>query len=118
MERHDDSAAWQVRLLLLRRQDEIAVAFTDVLQRDGARAALAWLDRWYLGEFDRAPDEHLWDLAYIHARLGNREAALQFLQRGYDRRDVGMLQARVDPDLVSLRGDPRFDDLLQRIGPD
>jgi hypothetical protein len=54
---------------------------------------------------------------YLHARLGNHELALQFLQRGYDQRDVGMLQARVDPDLDSLRQDRRFHDLLQRIGP-
>lgn len=112
-----DAAQWQWRWLTLRGQQDVAVAFDEVRQREGPRAAMDWLDRWNLGEFQRAPDRHLWDLAYTHARLGNRDAALQFLQRAYDTRDAGLLQARVDPDLDSLRADPRFAELLRRIGP-
>lgn len=115
--RHADAAQWQWRWLTLRGEQDVALAFDEVRQREGPRAAMEWLDRRNLGEFQRAPDEHLWDLAYTHARLGNREAALQFLQRAYDKRDAGLLQARADPDLDSLRADPRFTDLLRRIGP-
>jgi tetratricopeptide (TPR) repeat protein len=115
--RHADAAQWQWRSLTLRGQEDVAAAFDEVRRREGPRAAMEWLDRNNLGEFQRAPDEHLWDLAYTHARLGNREAALQFLQRAYDKRDTGLLQARVDPDLDSLRADPRFNELLRRIGP-
>lgn len=112
-----EAAEWQWRSLTLRGQRNVAASFDEVRQREGPRAAMEWLDRRNLGEFQRAPDEHLWDLAYTHARLGNREAALQFLQRAYDKRDAGLLQARVDPDLDSLRADPRFTELLRRIGP-
>jgi tetratricopeptide (TPR) repeat protein len=115
--RHADAAQWQWRSLTLRGQEDVAAAFDEVRRREGPRAAMEWLDRNNLGEFQRAPDEHLWDLAYTHARLGNREAALQFLQRAYEKRDTGLLQARVDPDLDSLRADPRFNELLRRIGP-
>lgn len=115
--RYGDAAIWQLRSLAVGGQQHVAAGFDEVRQRQGPRAALDWLDRSNLDVFNRAPDEHLWDLAYTHARLGNREAAFQFLQRAYEQQDPGLLQARVDPDLDSLRGDRRFNDLLRRIGP-
>ena len=116
--RPTDAAEWQWRLLTLRGQRQVAAAFDAVRQREGPRAAMEWLDRRNLIEFERAADRHLWDLAYTHARLNNPEGALQFLQRAYGHRDAGLLQARVDPDLDSLRADPRFIDLLRQIGPE
>jgi serine/threonine-protein kinase len=113
-----EAAEWQWRWLTLRGQRDVAAAFDAVRQREGPRGAMEWLDRRNLIEFQRAPDRHFWDLAYTHARLKEPEAALQFLQRAYDSRDAGLLQARVDPDLDSLRADPRFIDLLRQIGPE
>ena len=112
-----DAAVWLLRTLTLRGQQDLAAAFDAVRQREGPSAAILWLDRWNLREFQRAPNEHLWDLAYTHARLGHRDAALEFLHDAYEQREPGVLQARVDPDLDSLQGDPRFDDLLRRMGP-
>lgn len=115
--RDADAAAWHSRLLMLRGQQDLASAFDDVREREGPRAAIHWLDRRNLEEFLRSPDEHLWGIAYTHARLGNVDAAILFLQRAYERRDPGLLQARVDPDLDSLRTDRRFTALVDRIGP-
>jgi tetratricopeptide (TPR) repeat protein len=115
--RDADAAAWHSRLFMLRGQQDLVSAFDDVREREGARAAIHWLDRRNLEEFQRSPDEHLWGIAYTHARLGNVDAAILFLQRAYDRREPGLLQARVDPDLDSLRTDRRFTELLDRIGP-
>jgi hypothetical protein len=112
-----DAAEWQLRALLLRNQKDLATAFQNARATGGPRAAIEWLDRRSLAEFQRSPDEHLWDLAYICARLGEREAAMRWLTQAYNARDSGMLQARVDPDLDSVRADPRFAELLRRIGP-
>lgn len=117
-ERHEDAAAWQSRALMLRGDRSLAAAFDEVWQRAGSEAALRWLDQRTLENFERAPHGHLWDLAYMHARLGRREAALAFLEQALDRRETGMLQARVDPDLDSLRADRRFNDLIRRVGPE
>jgi tetratricopeptide (TPR) repeat protein len=117
MGRYAEAAAWQLRWLMLRGQQSVGTAFREVRQRDGARAAMEWLDRWNISQYQRAPDEHLWDLAYLHARVGNHEVALRFLERAYRQRDTGLLQARVDPDVDSLRPDPQFQELLKRIGP-
>lgn len=113
-----DAADWQWRWLTLRAQPGVAGAFDAARRREGPQGALEWLDRRNLIEFQRAPDKHFWDLAYTHARLKDPEAALHFLQRAYDQRDAGLLQARVDPDLDSLRADPRFINLLRQIGPE
>ena len=102
---------------MLRGQMNPASAFDDVREREGPRAAIHWLDRWNLEEFQRSPDEHLWDIAYTNARLGNVDSSILFLQRGYERRDPGLLQARIDPDLDSLRTDRRFTAIIDRIGP-
>jgi hypothetical protein len=88
-----------------------------VFRREGPASAERWLDRQYLLDFNRDPQNNLYGLAYTNARLGEREEALGFLERSCERRDVGMLQARVDPDLDPLRDDPRFVDLLRRVGP-
>jgi DNA-binding winged helix-turn-helix (wHTH) protein/tetratricopeptide (TPR) repeat protein len=56
-------------------------------------------------------------LAAIHAALGHREQALDYLERGCDARDQWMVFSKVDPQLESLRDEPRFQELLRRIGP-
>ena len=113
-----DAAEWLWRSLTIRGQREVAAAFDAVRQRDGPGAAMEWLDRRNLIEFQRAPERHYWDLAYTYARLKDPEGAFAFLQRAYENRDPGLLQARVDPDLDSLRADPRFIELLRKIGPE
>ena len=46
-----------------------------------------------------------------------REAAtLQWLEKGYKERADCMAWAGTDPKLDNMRGDARFEDLLQRIG--
>ncbi len=52
----------------------------------------------------------------IHLGLGDADAALEQLERAYDQRCVWMAHLYVDPMMDSLRSNPRFQDLLQRIG--
>jgi len=58
-----------------------------------------------------------YDLALVHAALGERDAAFEWLQRAYDERYGPLVFLRVDPDLDGVRGDPRFDALVARIRP-
>ena len=55
-------------------------------------------------------------VAAIYAALGDREAALHWLERGYQARAIGMLMLRVSPEFDSLRSDTRFSDMLKRVG--
>jgi TolB-like protein/Flp pilus assembly protein TadD/predicted Ser/Thr protein kinase len=55
-------------------------------------------------------------VAVIHIGLGDKDKAFQWLEKAYEDRGAGLPTLMVDPQLDSLRSDPRFADLLQRVG--
>lgn len=55
-------------------------------------------------------------LAIIYAGLGEKEPAFEWLEKAYEQRNHGLVELKVEPMLDSLRSDPRFTDLLRRIG--
>jgi serine/threonine protein kinase/tetratricopeptide (TPR) repeat protein len=55
-------------------------------------------------------------LPYIYAALGDREKALQWLEEAYNERVSSLVFISEAPPFASLHGDPRFEDLLRRIG--
>ncbi len=50
-----------------------------------------------------------------HAELGEKDEAIAELNNAYENREI-FLPLKVDPRLDSLRDDPRFTDLLRRVG--
>jgi len=54
--------------------------------------------------------------ALLYAGLGEKDQAFQWLERGYQDRAFDMPYLKVDPLIDSLRSDPRFEDLLRRVG--
>lgn len=55
-------------------------------------------------------------IARFYTALGERDEAIRWLNIGYDRRIFNMFFLRVDPFFESLNGDPRFDELIRRMG--
>ena len=55
-------------------------------------------------------------MAGYYTRLGQKEEAIAWLQKGYDQRDFRMTMLSVDFGFDSLRSDPRFVDLVRKIG--
>jgi len=55
------------------------------------------------------------DIALVHLALGDRDQAFQYLEKAYKGRS-GLNDLKVDPRFGSLRADPRFQDLLARLG--
>jgi serine/threonine-protein kinase len=53
--------------------------------------------------------------AFIYVGLGDKEQALTWLERGYENRDWGLRELKVDPALDPLRSEPRFKALLRRV---
>lgn len=71
-----------------------------------------------LHELLRQPDPapYSYFIATLYTGLGNKERAFEWLNKAYEKHDGQMVMLKVDPNLDSLRADPRFDDLLRRIG--
>ena len=62
-------------------------------------------------------DNASYQYAQIEAQLGDKDAALRWLQNARRVRDPGLVgTAFVDPMLDPLRGDPRFEKLLRDLG--
>ena len=55
-------------------------------------------------------------VALIYAGLGEKERALEWLQKAYEDRSAIMTWLRVEPKLDSLRSDPRFNELERHVG--
>jgi adenylate cyclase len=60
-------------------------------------------------------DQTYYDVAVIHAGLGDAERAFALLEQGYAKRSPRMVYLNVDPRLDDLRSDPRFATLLRRM---
>ena len=57
-----------------------------------------------------------YEMATAHAILGNKEKALNWLNRGLKERSACMPDLKADPRLDSLRSDARFQDFMRRVG--
>jgi serine/threonine-protein kinase len=111
--------------------EEAVTAFNKAKSLDNAWFTMAYLGNTYAmaGKRDealkaltelqeRAAREHVsgYGFALIYAGLGDADRAFAALQKAYEARDEVMLQLNVDPAIDGLRSDPRFADLLRRMG--
>jgi tetratricopeptide (TPR) repeat protein len=80
-------------------------------RRDEALAVLSRLEQ-------RAHERYVSPLAFalVHVGLGDADAALAALERGYEIRDPGMSGLAVDPRFAVLANEPRFQRVLREIG--
>lgn len=64
-----------------------------------------------------ASDDGTWaaQIAQAQAVRGEIDSAITWLNRGYERYDVGVNIAAIDPFLENLHGDPRYDAFLVRL---
>src|SRR5438067_9050111 len=91
------------------RRFELAVAQYVVGDRQAADAALANL-------LAKAREGFAYQIAEVYAVRGETDKAFDWLQISFDDRDAGMLGLLVDPLLRSLRDDPRYKNLLAKLG--
>jgi serine/threonine protein kinase/tetratricopeptide (TPR) repeat protein len=54
--------------------------------------------------------------AGIHIGLGENDRALEYLEKSYEEHSHWPIYLHIDPSMDDLRNDPRFQDLLKRVG--
>ena len=71
-----------------------------------------------LAELDQQKQRYVspYTVATIYAGLGEKDQAFKWLEKAFEERDIWVMNLKVDPVLKNLRSDPRFANLLQRIG--
>lgn len=52
----------------------------------------------------------------VHIRLGEKEKALEWLEKSYERRDRWMINIKHSPEMDTLRSEPRYLALVKKIG--
>ena len=57
-----------------------------------------------------------YSIAALYANLGDKDHAFEYLQKAYKGGSIYMSFVKVDPELDPLRSDPRFADLLRKMG--
>jgi hypothetical protein len=57
-----------------------------------------------------------YEIALVYTGLGKKQDAFKWLEESFSARDVGLVYLKIDPCLDPLRSDPRFDDLVRRVG--
>jgi serine/threonine-protein kinase len=66
---------------------------------------------------DRSRDSNVgtYEIAFIHAALGEKDQAFEWLEKAYEERNQGLAFLKVDPTVDPLRSDPRFERMLRRM---
>ena len=121
------SHRWQVLVAVRRGDGETALREAQLEPDDGFRSfelALAYWIRGQRKEADaaladlvaRAREGFAYQIAQVYAIRGEADKAFEWLQISFDDHDGGTLSLSVDPLLRGLHDDPRYKNLLVKLG--
>jgi tetratricopeptide (TPR) repeat protein len=110
------ATAEQARKLVEPGKEQMADTYlADPYSRCGRQAdALKWVEIWERLSKQRHVESFL--MALMNAGAGNRDRAFEWLEIAFKERSVNMPFLKIHPILESLRSDPRFRELVQRVG--
>jgi serine/threonine-protein kinase len=111
-----------------RAYDEAIREFEKFIELSGDKSMKVWIGRVYaesgrknqalkiLAENEQGSNPSPYAIATLYAALGEKDRAFEQLEKVYDQRSYYVVFLNPDTALDSLRVDPRFTDLLRRIG--
>ena len=110
----DYSAAFEA-FLKTQKDSQRIEAFRTAYETDGWRGV-----KWKFLEFAKLDEQksvqvNSYQIAIAYAQLGEKEQALVYLNKLVAERSLQVPMLAVDPQVDSLRGDPRFEELLKRV---
>ena len=86
----------------------------EAFDKSGINGFLRQMLEQQLGEPANAQD-HAW-IGQLYARLGDKDHAFEHLEKAYAQHAAGLVRLKEELGYDSLRSDPRYADLLRRIG--
>jgi len=113
--------------------DDAIREYEKYIELSGDKSMKAWVGRVYAEsgrkqqalkvlaevlELSRRAQPPLFAVATLYAALGDKDRAFEWLERVHAERNYYVVFLNADPALDNLRADPRFGDLLRRIGLD
>jgi TolB-like protein/Flp pilus assembly protein TadD len=118
---------WQVLIAAERGDGETALREAQLEPDEGYRRFELAIAQYVVGDLKaadaaldnliaKAPEGFAYQIAEVYAVRGVKDKAFEWLQIAFDDRDAGMLSLLVDPLLRSLRDDPRYKNLLAKLG--
>ncbi len=113
---HDEAVKeWEIATRMLGYED-MANAMHRGFKAGGYRGALKEFVRRM--EMARAQGENIPSnmLAQVYTYLSDRDHAFAWLEKAYEERDTALQGLKVDPTWDNIRLDPRFQDLVRRVG--
>ena len=107
-------AEWQ-KAFTLTNNPELAAMIGQDFETSGYKEVL---QDWLAGLEEEAKHEYVspYEIASGHARVGEKDQVFVWLEKAFQERDSRIVALRVEPVFESLRSDPRFQDLVKRIG--
>jgi TolB-like protein/DNA-binding winged helix-turn-helix (wHTH) protein/Tfp pilus assembly protein PilF len=118
----EEAIAEDSRARLLSGEDQKSVlrkeeALRRAWSKEGARGY--WGKILELAQLPENPPE-MYDAPYgtaiLYTQLGDKAKALDFLEKAYEQRSLFMTELAIEPAFDPLRGESRFQNLLQRVG--
>ena len=85
-------------------------------RKDDAYRILEELERRYLDLRSKGEYSSPITLAYVYAALDEKDEAIDWLEKGYQERAFSMQYLKVDPQWDKIRDDPRFRELIKKVG--
>jgi serine/threonine-protein kinase len=121
------SHRWQVVVAVLRGDRETALGEAHLEPDEGYRRFELALAQQLQGDRQAADaavadliangrDQLAYQIAEVYAVRGEKDKAFEWLQTAFDQHDTGTLALLVDPLLRGLRDDPRYKNLLVKLG--
>ena len=116
LERYDDAIAIAEKGLKTspQSQEDLAIVGLAYAKSGRTREAEQYLDRFR--ELAKTRYVRTVYTASIYAALGDKDRAFAELERSFEDKDFFLPRIKLDPFMDPLRDDPRFKDLLKRMG--
>ena len=95
---------------VIKTQVSLAQIYAAAGRRTEAKAIVDTIENQQLGGNDYR------GMAIVYASLGDNDNAFIWLEKSYQRHEESLCSLKVDPKLNSLHSDPRFNEMLRKIG--